>query len=132
MSDTNSNLLAYRAKTLAQLRLSRGVLQGEIARRIGVQASGIARLEAGDNPTLSSLDAYVDALGGRLILLAVFPNADGSYRRDLIRMESDQRRDHTVNLLTARRWREPAGARSTRDGYTARLAARTEHIKEIV
>ena len=129
---TEANLLAYRAKTLAQLRVSRGVLQGEIARRIGVQASGIARLETGENPMLSSLDAYCDALGGRLVLLVVFSNADGTYRRELIRMESDQRRDHTVDLLTARRWRENAGARPTREGYSARLAARAEPIKEIV
>lgn len=48
-------------------RITRGLTQKELARRIGTKQSAISRLESGKyNPTLSFLQKVADALDARL------------------------------------------------------------------
>jgi DNA-binding XRE family transcriptional regulator len=58
---------------LRELRLARGMTQAEVAGALGIAQSNIAAVEGRTDIALSTLRAYVEALGGRLELAAVFP-----------------------------------------------------------
>lgn len=60
--------------TLRELRKALGVTQERVARSLDVAQENVSRLEGRDDPKLSTLSAYVRALGGTLELQAVFPN----------------------------------------------------------
>lgn len=61
---------------LAQLRASRSQTQTELAEAIGTTQSGISRLERQDDLLLSTLRDYVLATGGRLRVLAEYPDRE--------------------------------------------------------
>ncbi len=56
--------------------LSREVLQGQMVDMLGKLRPTTAQLEARDDATVSNLHDYVQAMGGRLDLVATFPNAE--------------------------------------------------------
>lgn len=60
------------ALTLAGLRKGRGVTQVELAGRLGKTQGNVSELERRDDVYLSSLREYVEALGGRLEVEAIF------------------------------------------------------------
>jgi DNA-binding Xre family transcriptional regulator len=62
------------AVRLGRLREARRRTQVELAQVIGTSQANISRLESRDDLYLSTLTEYVDALGGRLELQAVFPD----------------------------------------------------------
>jgi ribosome-binding protein aMBF1 (putative translation factor) len=68
------------AGRLADLRTSRGVTQVELAERLGKSQGNISDLERRDDVYLSSLREYVEALGGRLEVAAVFDEERHSIR----------------------------------------------------
>ena len=59
--------LKQRQKIISQLveaRLEQGISQAELARRLGIQRSGISRLESGaQNPTMDMVVKIASALG---------------------------------------------------------------------
>jgi DNA-binding XRE family transcriptional regulator len=57
---------------LAELRKHRGASQAKVAKRLEVSQSNVSQLERGDDVKLSTLESYVNALGGRLEVSAVF------------------------------------------------------------
>jgi transcriptional regulator with XRE-family HTH domain len=57
---------------LAALRKRRKASQATVAKRLAVSQSSISQLERGADPKLSTIAGYVDALGGRLEVRAVF------------------------------------------------------------
>jgi transcriptional regulator with XRE-family HTH domain len=57
---------------LASLRKHRKASQATVAKRLSVSQSSISQLERGADPKLSTIAGYVDALGGRLEVHAVF------------------------------------------------------------
>lgn len=57
---------------LAELRKHRGASQAKIAKRLEVSQSNVSQLERGEDVKLSTLESYVKALGGHLVLSAVF------------------------------------------------------------
>jgi DNA-binding XRE family transcriptional regulator len=65
-----------RVLELAELRARRGTTQRELARTLGVSQANVSRVEHEDDVYLSSLSAYVAALGGRLEIRAVFPDEE--------------------------------------------------------
>lgn len=75
-----ANIERHRAEALRELisyelqeiRQARGVTQVELARALGTNQPNVSRVERTSDPHLSSLRAYVEALGGRLELAAVF------------------------------------------------------------
>jgi len=61
---------------LRELRKARGLTQEKMAEILEIAQENISRLEGRGDVKLSSLAAYVQALGGKLELRATFP--DGS------------------------------------------------------
>jgi DNA-binding XRE family transcriptional regulator len=57
---------------LAELRQSLDLTQTELAETLDVSQRGVSHVEHEANPRLGTLADYVDALGGRLELRAVF------------------------------------------------------------
>jgi DNA-binding XRE family transcriptional regulator len=62
------------ALELAELRRRRGVTQVQLADRLGISQGNVSHLERRNELYLSTLRDYVEALGGRLELAAVFPD----------------------------------------------------------
>lgn len=60
------------ALALAELRQSRRVTQVQLADTLGISQGNVSRLEARSDVYLSTLRAYVEALGGHLEIAAVF------------------------------------------------------------
>ncbi len=60
------------AVRLASIRESRSTTQAELAAVMGTTQANVSRIEHTDNPYLSTLAEYIDGLGGRLEINAVF------------------------------------------------------------
>lgn len=60
------------AIALRDLRTSRGITQVTLAERLGKSQGNVSELERRDDVYVSSLREYVEALGGRLEIAAVF------------------------------------------------------------
>lgn len=57
---------------LAELRKHRHVSQATLAERLDVSQSNVSQFERGNDIRLSTLKSYVQALGGRIEIRAVF------------------------------------------------------------
>lgn len=62
--------------TLAELRKARAMTQTQLASSLGMTQSGVSQMESRADVYVSTLRSYVQALGGRLEIVVVFP--DGS------------------------------------------------------
>ena len=61
---------------LAELRRARGMTQTQVAHRLEIEQGAVSRLERRGDLYLSTLQDYIQALGGELRLVASFPDAD--------------------------------------------------------
>ena len=61
---------------LRELRQSRNVSQVQVAQAMGVEQTSISKLEHRSDMYLSTVYAFVKALGGELKLVASFPEGD--------------------------------------------------------
>ncbi len=68
-AETLAEIVAY---NLAELRRIRDVTRTELADALSVRQSSVSGIEHGDDPHLSTLRGYVEALGGRIEVMAVF------------------------------------------------------------
>lgn len=59
---------------LAELRRTRNLSQGEVAERLDKGQPAVAKVESREDPHVSTVREYVEALGGRLDLVAHMPN----------------------------------------------------------
>jgi transcriptional regulator with XRE-family HTH domain len=64
------------ALALAELRKDRELTQSDVAAVLGVSQENISRIEREDDLYISTLRGYVEALGGRLELRAIFPERE--------------------------------------------------------
>jgi transcriptional regulator with XRE-family HTH domain len=62
--------------SLHELRELRGASQTQIAEALGTSRPNVGRIERELDVRLSTLERYVEALGGRLEIHAVFDDAD--------------------------------------------------------
>ena len=62
-------------KSLGELRRARALTQKSLARKLGIGQESVSKLESRSDLMLSTLRSYVEALGGRLDLIAKFPNS---------------------------------------------------------
>ena len=61
---------------LHELRVRRGVTQEQVAAQLGTSRPNVSRIERGDDVRLSTVQRYVEALGGGLELVARFPHGE--------------------------------------------------------
>lgn len=64
------------AQRLAELRTQRKLTQQDVADSLNVSQANVSRIEHEDNLYLSTLRAYIEALGGELELSARFPDGE--------------------------------------------------------
>lgn len=88
---------------IADLRIRAGQTQQELAERIGTTQSGVSRLERQRDFLVSTLSEYVEATGGRIRLLAEYP--DGIYELGVTAMRSERFRDEPRSFDVV--WRDP-------------------------
>ncbi len=67
---------------LEQLRSARSLTQTNMAQMLGVNQSAISKIEKRTDMYLSTLRSYVEAMGGSLVIQAVFP--EGAVRVDIL------------------------------------------------
>jgi transcriptional regulator with XRE-family HTH domain len=60
--------------TLRELRRAHKLTQGRIAETLGIGQDQVSRLEQRSDLLLSTLRSYVEAMGGRLTIIAEFPH----------------------------------------------------------
>jgi DNA-binding XRE family transcriptional regulator len=71
-----AGVIAKRHMALRELREARSRTQVALARKLGVKQVSISRLESRSDPRLSTLEKYIDAMGGRLHLIVEFPEQE--------------------------------------------------------
>ena len=68
------NARAAELATLRDLRIAASQTQEDMAQALGVGQDTISRLEQRSDMLLSTMRRYIEAMGGRLDLIASFPN----------------------------------------------------------
>ncbi len=61
---------------LSEVRKLAGKSQGELARLLGIKQPSLSKLESQDDMQVSTLKKIIEALGGRVRILARFPKAE--------------------------------------------------------
>ncbi|MCX5557573.1 helix-turn-helix domain-containing protein [Streptomyces sp. NBC_00038] len=72
-------LTEARAWRLVDMRQERGFTQTQVAERMGVSKGRVSQIESGQVSGTDVVARYVEALGGNLVLVAVF--GDGELRK---------------------------------------------------
>lgn len=66
------------AMPLQELRQARALSQDEMAKALGIKQAAVSKLERRTDMYLSTLRKFVEAMGGRLEIVAHFPEGDVS------------------------------------------------------
>lgn len=69
-----SRALIAEEMALAELRHAKAMTQKKMAETLGIGQEGVSRLEKRSDLLISTLRDYVEAMGGRLRLIADFPD----------------------------------------------------------
>jgi DNA-binding XRE family transcriptional regulator len=72
-------LAEARAWRLVDMRQERGFTQAQVAERLGVSKGRVSQIESGQVSGTDVVARYVEALGGSLVMVAVF--GDGELRK---------------------------------------------------
>ncbi|MFC3576793.1 helix-turn-helix domain-containing protein [Streptomyces yaanensis] len=72
-------LAEARAWRLVEMRQERGFTQAQVAERMGVSKGRVSQIESGQVSGTDVMARYIEALGGSLVMVAVF--ADGELRK---------------------------------------------------
>jgi transcriptional regulator with XRE-family HTH domain len=76
-------------KSLQELRQAHKLTQKRMAHLLGVGQDSVSRLEQRSDLLLSTLRGYVEAMGGRLSLIAEFPNQEPVMLTGIAALERD-------------------------------------------
>lgn len=83
--------LVAEERSLRELRQAHKLTQKRMAKVLGIGQDSVSRLEQRTDLLLSTLRAYVEAMGGRLSLIAEFPNHDPVVLTGLAALDSPPR-----------------------------------------
>jgi DNA-binding XRE family transcriptional regulator len=72
--ETRTTELIAEEQSLRDLRHALALTQEHMAEELGIGQDGISRLEKRSDLLLSTLRSYIEAMGGKLRLVAEFPN----------------------------------------------------------
>lgn len=72
--ETRASALIAEEMTLRDLRRAHRLTQQKIARSLHIGQEGVSKLEQRSDLLISTLRGYVEAMGGKLSLIAEFPN----------------------------------------------------------
>jgi transcriptional regulator with XRE-family HTH domain len=75
--------------TLRELRKARKLTQARVAKALGITQDSVSRLEQRSDLLLSTLRKTVEAMGGRLTLVAEFPDYGAVVLRSIAEDRSD-------------------------------------------
>jgi hypothetical protein len=89
-----SSQLQAEERTLQGLRKAHRMTQSAIAKKLGIGQEGVSRLEQRSDLLLSTLRAYVEAMGGRLSLVAEFPGQSPVFLFGLGDAKAASKEDH--------------------------------------
>lgn len=95
---------------LRQMRKARALTQASIARRLNVNQAAISQMESRSDMYLSTLRAYIEALGGTLDIRAQFPEGE-IVLNELTDLNAPPRSAHSTNAATVRATPRPAKRR---------------------
>lgn len=70
--------LMLESMPLQELRQARALSQDEMAKSLGIKQAAVSKLERRTDMYLSTLRKFVEAMGGRLEIVAHFPEGDVS------------------------------------------------------
>ncbi len=79
-------------RTLQELRQAHKLTQKRMAEVLGIGQDSVSRLEQRSDLLISTLRGYVEAMGGRLSLIAEFPNQEPVVLAGLTAIEAEQSR----------------------------------------
>lgn len=71
--DERARALIAGEMSLRDLRIARKQTQERVARKLGINQENVSRLERRGDLLISTLRGYVEAMGGKLSLVAEFP-----------------------------------------------------------
>lgn len=77
-------------KTLQELRQAHKLTQKRMAEVLGIGQDSVSRLEQRSDLLISTLRGYVEAMGGRLSLVAEFPNQNPVVLTGITAIESQE------------------------------------------
>ena len=72
--EETADALISEEMTLRDLRKARNQTQARVAERLGINQENVSRLEQRSDLLISTLSGYVEAMGGKLNLVAEFPD----------------------------------------------------------
>ena len=72
--EERASILIAEEMSLRQLRRAREKTQAQMAEYLGIDQANVSRIEQRTDLLLSTLSSYVEASGGKLRLVAEFPN----------------------------------------------------------
>ena len=72
--EEEADALIAEEMTLRDLRKARNQTQARVAERLGINQENVSRLEQRSDLLISTLSGYVEAMGGKLNLVAEFPD----------------------------------------------------------
>jgi transcriptional regulator with XRE-family HTH domain len=84
-------------KSLQELRQAHKLTQKRMAEVLGIGQDSVSRLEQRSDLLISTLRGYVEAMGGRLSLVAEFPNQEPVILTGIAALESDEQREPAAN-----------------------------------
>ncbi|MDX3281768.1 helix-turn-helix domain-containing protein [Streptomyces scabiei] len=79
LEGAHTMLVEARAWRLADMRQERGITQAQVAERMGVTKGRVSQIESRQVSGTDVVARYVEALGGNLVMVAVF--GDGELRK---------------------------------------------------
>src|SRR4051812_27238497 len=77
--------------SLRELRRARKLTQEKVASKLGIGQDQVSRLEQRSDLLLSTLRAYVEAMGGRLTLVAEFPDRKPVVLQGIMTIDAEKR-----------------------------------------